>query len=90
MRQKHGRRADHPDEEMLLLFLDGELSSREEKAIEIHLEKCADCRARRQVLLAGLDAAGEYGRAAVWESAGVPPNGWHRFAALLDRVSHQK
>jgi hypothetical protein len=38
----------HPSDPQLLLAVEGELSSNEEKAIRLHLDLCWKCRARRQ------------------------------------------
>ena len=78
---------DHPDEKKLLLLLDGELNSREARAIGIHLQRCRECRAKTQTLLEGLNALAEYTRAAFLPGVGAPPKGWNEFPALLDRIA---
>lgn len=81
------KRAGHPEEQQLLLLLDGELNSREGKSLASHLQWCRECRAKRQTLLEGLDALAEYSQSVLAPAAGRPPKGWNEFPALLDRIA---
>jgi anti-sigma factor RsiW len=76
-----GRQPAHPDEQKLLLLLDGELTLRDARPIRKHLERCRACRAKVRTMQAGLCALAEYGRADL-----LPPKGWSEFRALLDRA----
>jgi len=60
MRHTPRQPADHSSEEKLLLLLDGELSSREARAIGIHLRRCRECRAKMQTLQEGFSVLAEY------------------------------
>jgi hypothetical protein len=85
MRKTLSQRADHPDEKMLLLLLDGE-PHRDARPIRIHLQRCRKCQTKMQTLQAGLYAFAEYGQAAFLPAAGAAPKGWSEFPALLDRM----
>ncbi len=53
-----GEKRLHPDPGLIQSFLDGELEEGEERDVHFHLEGCADCRARAEVLTRAADTVG--------------------------------
>ena len=84
---RSSQRQDHPDEQKLLLLLDGELSSQEKSEIEEHLHRCWECRTKAQKLQNGIYAFVEYAETSFSPKVGAPPNGWRGFDALLDHAT---
>src|SRR5215813_13580307 len=73
----------HPDENQLLLALEGELPSAEATQIEQHLERCWNCRARSHEMQRGILAFVEYREKRYLPSLEPPPNGFRGFPARL-------
>lgn len=86
--QRLRQHTDHPDEEKVLLLLDGELNEREASAIGLHLEHCWECQTRVQRLKDGIYAFVEYREAACLPAVGTPPKGWSEFPDMLDRIAN--
>ena len=80
------RQIRHLASEEILLFLDGELSSRRHRAAARHLEGCWPCRLRRDQIQNSISEALET-RLASFDS---PPAGWDEFPRRLHRVTTQE
>jgi len=76
----------HPDENQLLLALEGELPSAEAMQIEQHLGTCWSCRARSHEMQRGILAFVEYREKRYLPSIDTPPNDFRGFPAALKRT----
>jgi hypothetical protein len=73
----------HPDENQLLLALEGELPSAEAMQIEQHLGTCWSCRARSHEMQRGILAFVEYREKRYLPSIDTPPDDFRGFPAAL-------
>jgi len=73
----------HPDENQLLLALEGELPSGEAMQIEQHLGTCWSCRARSHEMQRGILAFVEYREKRYLPSIETSPNDFRGFPAAL-------
>src|SRR5258708_29889941 len=75
----------HPSGEQILLFVDGELPSREAAEIHSHLELCWSCRARRARIENSIADFMEFDAAVLAPHTSVPPRRWSGFDHRLRR-----
>src|SRR5258707_15513209 len=66
----------HPDEGMLLRYLDGELSGRKSRHIRSHLEACWQCRADVQTLETAVGDCVNYRKNVLAECLPPAPGQW--------------
>jgi anti-sigma factor RsiW len=78
---------EHPAEEKLVLLLASELAAEDERALKLHLARCAACREKIAEFEAGFRAFSNYLRNTCVPLAGQPPNSWKAFPELLERVN---
>src|SRR5262245_37058723 len=76
----------HPDENQLLLALEGELTPEESATIDRHLGSCWECRARSHELQRGILAFVEYREKRYLPSLAPPPHDFRDFPRQL-RIS---
>jgi hypothetical protein len=85
---KPGFGADqHPDENQLLLALEGELSLAEIAEIERHIATCWDCRARAHEMQRGVLAFVEYREKMYLPEFEGAPNNFNQFRRLLNHAA---
>ena len=75
----------HPDDGVLLRYLDGELAGREMRRVRTHLEACWQCRCERKALEATVGDCVEYRRKVLAAGLPEPPQPWIDLYAAMDR-----
>jgi hypothetical protein len=75
----------HPDDGVLLRYLDGELRGRETRRVRAHLEACWQCRCEREALEATVGDCVEYRRKAMAAGMPEPPRPWIDIYAAMNR-----
>jgi hypothetical protein len=75
----------HPDDGVLLRYLDGELRGRETRRVRAHLEACWQCRSEREALEATVGDCVEYRRKAMAAGLPEPPRPWIDLYAAMNR-----
>ncbi|MGE0131549.1 MAG: zf-HC2 domain-containing protein [Blastocatellales bacterium] len=73
----------HPDEEEMLVFLDGEASERQTEKVRAHLEGCWACRTQRDKLDRAIAAFMDYCKADAADASTLPPRASLQFAERL-------
>jgi hypothetical protein len=68
--------AGHPDEGLLLRYADGELSARQAKRVQSHLEACWECRACLSELQRSIEECVGYRKAVLQACLPEPPVRW--------------
>ena len=79
----------HPDENLLLLALERELSPEEADQVEQHLGNCWSCRARSSEMQQGILAFVEYREKRYLPSLETPPYNLQRFSGKLRAIAEQ-
>ena len=77
----------HPDENQLLLALEGELSPGEIADVERHIATCWDCRARYHEMHRGILAFVEYREKLYLPELEPAPGDFHQFRPLLNQAA---
>ena len=80
-----GERSEHPPREMLLLFVDGELQTKEGAQLELHLEACWPCRVKTQKIQEAIADIIEFDDQVLTPRL-VPPGGWRNFDRQLSQL----
>ena len=75
----------HPDDGVLLRFLDGELPGREMRRVRTHLEACWQCRCERKALESTVGDCVEYRRKVLAAGLPEPPQPWIDLYAAMER-----
>ncbi|MGA1994303.1 MAG: zf-HC2 domain-containing protein [Bryobacteraceae bacterium] len=75
----------HPDDGVLLRYLDGELRGRETRRVRAHLEACWQCRSEREALEATVGESVEYRRKVLAAGLPEPPRPWIDLYAAMAR-----
>jgi hypothetical protein len=83
------RPARHPTDEELVLWLDGELGARRAAKVRGHLESCWDCRGRREQIESSILAFVNYRKAALADSAELPPPARLGFERKLSQLAEE-
>ena len=87
MKWTFGRvRNEHPSPSALLLAIEGELSAKEELAVNQHLQKCWECRAQSEKLREGILQYMAY-HDDLSKNMDPPPAGWAGFPYRLHSVA---
>src|SRR5215510_3950699 len=79
----------HPSEDDLLLFVDGELSSKAADHIRHHLEACWSCRVRTEKIEETISTFIDYRNQVLKPLVEPPPHGWRGFDGRLNRLTNQ-
>lgn len=74
---------EHPNEEALLMLLDGELSAREAGDVRQHLETCWSCRAELEKIEETISLFVDFKRKVQTPLSPPPPGNWSGFNRLL-------
>ena len=85
---QNGEDNEHPRREMLLLFVDGELSTKEFAQLETHLEACWPCRVRTKRIQEAIADIIEFDETAVTPRL-TPPQNWRNFDRQLRNLASQ-
>jgi Putative zinc-finger len=80
-----GEEAEHPSPEMILLFVDGELSPKEASQLEAHLEACWPCRVRSQKIQTAIAEIIEFDEQVLTPGL-MPLGGWRNFDRRLSQL----
>ncbi|MGP8245740.1 MAG: zf-HC2 domain-containing protein [Bryobacteraceae bacterium] len=75
----------HPDDGVLLRYLDGELPGREMRWVRAHLEACWQCRCEREALESTVGDCVEYRRKVLAAGLPEPPQPWIDLYTAMDR-----
>lgn len=78
---------EHPDADLLLLNLEGELAAKETATVEDHLKHCWTCRARSERMQRSICSFVEHRDGNVLPKLPVPPTAGPAFLARLHRVA---
>jgi hypothetical protein len=77
---------EHPPRETLLLWVDGELSSREATQIQTHLEACWHCRVKTKKIEEAIADIIEFDEE-ILKTRLLPPNNWRGFDLRLSQLA---
>jgi hypothetical protein len=83
-----GEQSEHPQREMLLLFVDGELTSKETTKLETHLEACWPCRVKTKKIQEAIADIIEFDEQVLTPRL-TPPQGWRNFDRQLRQLATQ-
>src|ERR1035441_7613566 len=67
----------HPEDGLLLRYLDGELPGRKARQVRAHLEACWQCRAQVEQLQGAIGECVRYRKDVLAPSQPPPPQAWH-------------
>jgi hypothetical protein len=81
-----GEKSEHPPREMLLLFVDGELSAKGASQLETHLEACWPCRVKTKKIQEAIADIIEFDEQVLTPRL-LPPKGWRNFDRRLNRLA---
>src|ERR1700730_14249791 len=81
-----GEQSEHPPREMLLLFVDGELSAKETTQLETHLEACWPCRVKTKKIQKAIADIIEFDEQILTPRI-IPPQGWRNFDRKLRHLA---
>lgn len=76
----------HPDEGVLLRFVDGEFPARKARQIEKHLQACWQCRTEIEELKATVADCVHYRKNVLEANLPEPPNAWADLSREFDRI----
>jgi len=83
-----GEQSEHPPREMLLLFVDGELSAKDTTQLEMHLEACWPCRVKTKKIQEAIADIIEFDEKVLTPRLN-PTEGWRNFDRQLRQVAAQ-
>jgi hypothetical protein len=85
--EKNWTAADwHPEDEDLLMLLDGELEAKESNTVRTHLDSCWSCRTRCERLQAGISAFIDYNESVLTPMVKSTPESWGNFGSRLQNA----
>src|SRR5687767_12839062 len=73
----------HPSEDELLLYVDGELATKEAGNIRAHMEACWSCRVRTEKVQEAISSFIDYRNSVLKPLIDPPPHGWRGFDRKL-------
>src|SRR5438045_2203372 len=76
----------HPEEDLLLRYLDGELPHRKSRRLRKHLEACWQCRAETEQLETTVGDCVRYRKAVLAACLPPPPNPWADLTVEMERI----
>jgi anti-sigma factor RsiW len=76
----------HPEQSLLLRFIDGELPGRKSRSVQSHLEACWECRAEVEELQATVGDCMRYRKQFLAEALPAPPQEWRDLYREFDRM----
>jgi anti-sigma factor RsiW len=81
--------SDHPEQALLLRYIDGELPGRKSRAIQRHLEACWECRTEVEELQETVAECVRYRKQVLAEGLPAPPQEWRDIYREFDRIDAQ-
>jgi anti-sigma factor RsiW len=76
----------HPEQALLLRYMDGELPGRKSRAVQLHLEVCSECRVEVEELQATVADCVRYRNQFLAEALPAPPQEWRDIYRDFDRT----
>src|SRR6266576_1702567 len=80
-----GEKREHPPRETLLLFVDGELQTKEAAQLDVHLEACWPCRVKTKKIQEAIADIIEFDEQVLTPRL-LPPGGWRNFDRQLSQL----
>lgn len=77
----------HPSGDALLLYVDGELATKEAGNVRAHLEACWSCRVRTEKVQEAISSFIDYRNTVLKPLIEQPPHGWRGFDGKLGRLA---
>src|SRR5580658_5601771 len=77
---------NHPEQALLLRFIDGELPGRKSRSVERHLEACWECRTEVEDLQATVADCVRYRKQFLAEVLPAPPQEWRDIYREFERA----
>src|SRR5580698_901321 len=77
---------NHPEQALLLRFIDGELSGRKSRSVQRHLEACWECRTEVEELQETVTDCVRYRKQVLAEGLPAPPLEWSDIYREFDRM----
>jgi anti-sigma factor RsiW len=78
--------SNHPEQSLLLRYIDGELPGRKSRAIQRHLEACWECRTEMEELQETVAECVRYRKHFLAEALPAPPREWRDIYREFDRI----
>src|SRR5690242_2717821 len=79
----------HPDDGVLLRYLDGELTGRKSRQVRRHLEACWDCRAGVESLERAIAGCVQYRKQVLQVMLPEPPSPWGELSSGFARIDSE-
>jgi anti-sigma factor RsiW len=80
----------HPEQSLLLRYIDGELAARESRQLERHVEACWDCRAEIEELKKTVAECVRYRKEFLAQAMPEPPQAWGDIYGAFARIDRDK
>jgi len=78
--------SNHPEQSLLLRYIDGELPGRKSRAVQRHLEACWECRTELEELQETVAECVRYRKQILTEALPAPPQEWPDIYREFDRI----
>ncbi|HUE22375.1 MAG TPA: zf-HC2 domain-containing protein, partial [Bryobacteraceae bacterium] len=78
--------SNHPEQALLLRYIDGELPGRKARAVQRHLEACWECRTEVEELQETVAECVRYRKQVLAEELPAPPQEWRDIYREFDRI----
>jgi anti-sigma factor RsiW len=78
--------SNHPEQALLLRYIDGELPGRKSRAVQRHLEACWECRTELEELQETVAECVRYRKQVLAEGLPAPPQEWRDIYREFDRI----
>jgi anti-sigma factor RsiW len=85
---RSGEEREHPAREMLMLFVDGELTAKDSAQLELHLEACWPCRVKTKNIQEAIADIIEFDETVLTPRL-LPPDDWRNFDRQLRQLAAQ-
>ena len=79
----------HPEDEDLLMLLDGEFEAKEAQTLRSHIDSCWSCRTRSERLQTGISAFIDYNEAVLTPMVKSSPKSWGNFGSRLQNAAQE-
>ena len=81
--------SSHPEQSLLLRYIDGELAARKSRQVERHMEACWDCRAEIEELKRTVAECVRYRKEFLVEAMPEPPQAWGDIYSAFARIDNE-
>jgi hypothetical protein len=78
--------SNHPEQSLLLRYIDGELPGRKSRAVQRHLEACWECRTEVEELQQTVAECVRYRKVVLAEALPAPPREWRDIYREFERI----